>query len=545
MFRLNSDESIVVDSGTNPTLIVHARYIVRGNQEVPVSFSLNAEKKTIIKGPGQLVFLSIFNKDSSAHEVSIAIDNAGIEAPFYNHNLQPGDLAIANKDSVQSVISGFAQGGGSEAVATQDVNIISSIPLPIDDSTPIDVNLTNSLSVNNPTSIAGRLRVSKPKVQFSSDFEYSKLDTFWGESGIAGGGIAAHLPDEGAVELSTGDGDNASRCRRRTHTWFRYQPGSPSILFGSFQFATGKTNLKQQVGLYDDENGIFLQRDNVTTYIVLRSNVTGSVLETRIAQGSWNGDTLDGGGASGITIDWTKSQLICIEYLWLGVGPIVVVFEINGQFYKAHEFSNTNVNTSTYMTTGNLPITYEIFNDGLVTGSSEMRQICCSIFSEGGKEINELNGDLRSADSGDSVMATPATETAVLAIRLKTTFNGKANRGQVWPYNLSFHVGDAEECRFIVYFGAGVTAGAWVDNGSDSLIEYNFTMTGFTAGTVLIRKFVLENSSIVGELAEKFLKVPLTLQEDGTTQPILLITSKNLTGGSANSRATIDWKENK
>jgi hypothetical protein len=45
-----------------------------------------------------------------------------------------------------------------------------------------------------------------------------------------------------------------------------------------------------------------------------------------VAQASWNGDKLDGTGASGYTLDPTKATILFTDYEWLGMGSVRVGF---------------------------------------------------------------------------------------------------------------------------------------------------------------------------------------------------------------------------
>jgi hypothetical protein len=82
----------------------------------------------------------------------------------------------------------------------------------------------------------------------------------------------------------------------------------------------------------------------------------------RVSRSSWD-DPMDGTGASGLNLDFTKSQILLIDYEWLGVGAVRFSFVVNGVIYQAHKYGHANVGNSTYMTTGNQPIRYEIRQD--------------------------------------------------------------------------------------------------------------------------------------------------------------------------------------
>jgi len=117
---------------------------------------------------------------------------------------------------------------------------------------------------------------------------------------------------------------------------------------------------------------------------VRRTYVTGSPVDNAVAQSSWNIDKMDGTGPSGITINTGLTQIFVIDFEWLGVGRVRFGFNVDGQTYYCHEFLNANVITTVYMQIPNLPVRYEISNDG--TGAAAtMVQICSNVSSEGGQ----------------------------------------------------------------------------------------------------------------------------------------------------------------
>jgi len=126
---------------------------------------------------------------------------------------------------------------------------------------------------------------------------------------------------------------------------------------------------------------------------------------------------MNGTGSSGITLDFTKSQILFIDFEWLGVGRVRMGFVIDGAIYYCHEFNHANNLTGVYMSTPNLPIRYEIANDGN-GGAAALEHICASVISEGGQQ---QNGILRHTDSGVTGQLSAGTAYALLGGRLKST----------------------------------------------------------------------------------------------------------------------------
>jgi hypothetical protein len=73
------------------------------------------------------------------------------------------------------------------------------------------------------------------------------------------------------------------------------------------------------------------------------------------------------------------------------------------------------------MSTPNLPIRFQIINDGTGVASS-IEAICCSVISEGGRENVATNGYI--STNGSSITATKEYTNAILGIRLKDEFIG-------------------------------------------------------------------------------------------------------------------------
>jgi hypothetical protein len=89
------------------------------------------------------------------------------------------------------------------------------------------------------------------------------------------------------------------------------------------------------------------------------------VTDKKVKQDEFNLDTLDGTGPSGYNIDIAYMQMIGIQYSWYGAGFIDWMLRgSDGNFVFAHRMRNSNVNTEAFMRSGNLPVRYEVTNEG-------------------------------------------------------------------------------------------------------------------------------------------------------------------------------------
>jgi hypothetical protein len=89
------------------------------------------------------------------------------------------------------------------------------------------------------------------------------------------------------------------------------------------------------------------------------------ITDKKVKQSEFNLDSLDGTGPSNYNFDHAKMQMIGIQYSWYGAGFIdFMVRGSDGNFVFAHRMRNSNVNTEAFMRSGNLPVRYEVSNEG-------------------------------------------------------------------------------------------------------------------------------------------------------------------------------------
>jgi hypothetical protein len=340
------------------------------------------------------------------------------------------------------------------------------------------------------TDAFGRLRVSQPYTLFDSQNRYG-IDAQFSTS-TTGSGTATHLSNESSVSMAvtTASGDEVVR---QTFRVFPYQPGKSLLVLATFKMDTAKTNLRQRVGYFNTGNGVFLEQNANGITFVLRTSTSGSASDARyVAKADWNGDKLDGTGTSGITLDLTKTQILFMDFEWLGVGSVRCGFVINGSFIVAHTFHNSNIQTSVYMTTAILPVRYEITNTGSVASSSAMKQICSSVMSEGGYEAvsQEHSARMISATTGTFLTT---TFKPLVSIRLPSTALGAV----VLPYNLNFLPTTSDNYELALFKNTTLTTPTWTAVSSNSNVEQDLASTSMTGGTICYSEFTTGKSGRV------------------------------------------------
>jgi hypothetical protein len=228
----------------------------------------------------------------------------------------------------------------------------------------------------------GRLRVSNPFTLFDSQQRFGLDSSF--KSNVASGGSVTFLPNQSSANLTVTSTTGSFAAREAAYT-FRYQPGKSLLTMLTFVMSPASPgNTRQRVGYFGTDNGFYVELSNGLEF-VKRSNVTGTVSLSNVAQVNWNGDKLLGSGPSGLTLDITKAQILWVDMEWLGVGSVRMGFVINGIFILCHTFNHANLIGSAYITTACLPLRYEIQTlNGAAPATSNLTQICSTVMSEGG-----------------------------------------------------------------------------------------------------------------------------------------------------------------
>lgn len=311
------------------------------------------------------------------------------------------------------------------------------------------------------------------------------------------GATIDYVSNQAAARLTTSS-NTASRIVHQSKFYHHYMPGKSQIILSSFNFYQATTNVTKRTGYFDDNNGIFFeQTGDGTLSFVVRSYVSGSPVETRVTQSNWNRNKCNGVGPNAFTLDITKTQLFFTDFQWLGVGRVRVGFVHQGEYITAHVFDHSNNLPTVYMSTPNLPIRCEIFNTGATSGAF-MDQICSTVMSEGG--YVEAGSDWAVSSPSLRSLAAGAT-LPVLAIRLKNSFKGYANRMIVKSGQINvLSTGANVKYRFIKLPNISqlnVNGTSWVSVDADSGVEYMATATAFTDGDEFNSGFVAASSQNV------------------------------------------------
>jgi hypothetical protein len=374
-------------------------------------------------------------------------------------------------DNFQNAVAGILNGTACEGNMT---------PL------PVSIGGTN-------VDAFGRIRVSQPYTLFDSQNRYAADNQF--DVSTTGTGTTTFLSNEAAVKMEVTSGGVGSVTRQSFRS-FPYQPGKGLLVLATFVMdSSTSANLTQSVGYFNDSNGVFFKRNGTTNSFVLRSSSTptpGTPSDIRtVNQSSWNGDKLDGTGASGLTLDPTKAQILWMDFEWLGVGSVRCGFIIDAQYIVCHTFENANDVTSVYMTTATLPVRYQITTTTAAVAAS-MKSICCTVISEGGFEQTSIDHVARRTTVFTNIDTT-ATFFPIVSIRLASGRTGAV----VLPNRVQFLPITNQNYEVVLLKNPTLTGATWASTvDSDTNVEYDVAATAISAiGTIVQTDYVTSSGS--------------------------------------------------
>ncbi|NBO98726.1 MAG: hypothetical protein EBU90_01180 [Proteobacteria bacterium] len=544
----------VVSSAPNPNVGYCNSWIeVQNNAGRP----LYAEASYITNLDDINISLSASNVDIGA--VHIIDKDTGLAASIADVGTGLGAMRVLSQDlePFHDTISIGDTNGNLAYVTSSALNVFNTNPISLKDvngnnvsvtvpTSSLNVNVTNtttSITTPSPTQLDafGRLRVSTPLTLFDSSHRY-RDNNLW-SSLTAVGGSYVFNQNQGLVDLTVNSLSGSSVIRETTKV-FSYQPGKSLLALNTFVFAPSTNNLRQRVGYFGKDNGIYFQLDDGVMSFVERTLVNGSpATENIIPLSAWNGDKLDGTGASGFTLDITKAQIMWMDIEWLGLGTVRVGFIIEGKYIICHSFHHANRLASTYITTASLPLRYEITNKGATSGSKTMKQVCSSVISEGGYELRGLQQAVGIPVDAPKRLATKGVFYPVITTRLKSSKNdaiviltaisilGKSLGAYNWKV-----------------IASGTTSGGsgtWISAGDDSAVEYKLDATVITGGRTLASGYCTtsnQGSTQVDVLKEALFKFQFERDSlNGVNYELTLAMASDT--DTSDVFASMDWEE--
>lgn len=384
-------------------------------------------------------------------------------------------------------------------------DVDNPIPVSLDNgpTSPVYVELTSPIEiVNNEIGISefpalaqdafGRLRTSSPFTLFDSQHRYAINDKW--DTATVTGGSTSHDSNASVVNMNVNSSSGAQVIMESKRV-MAYQPGKSLLIYATFVLNAPKSNLRQRIGYFGAQNGIFIEQDGSTLNFVLRGYSGGTLSEDRVAKGSWNVDNLDGTGPSGVNIsDFSKALILFIDIEWLGVGDVRVGFMLNGKYVLCHVFRHTPASTTpvttTYMTTACLPLRYEITNTAGTGSSSTLKHICSTVISEAGYQGFSKYFNANTGYESKN-LTTKGTTYPILSIRINSTRIDSI----IIPAFISAVGTSNQTIQYKFILNGTLTGASWVQHSSSN-VDYDISATAIAGGTDIAGGYLAGNGTL-------------------------------------------------
>ena len=397
-----------------------------------------------------------------------------------------------------------------------------------------------TINTDNATGDAfSRLRVSSPEYVFDASFEYDLQPLLFEAVTNGSGAAVAHEATERSALMTFASTPTGGKAYMQSFEHFRYQPGRSHLVLVTFNLLGGVANVLKFAGYSNGANGIELQLNGTTPRLALLSDTSKG--DEFVDQADWSLDTLDGNGASSYDLDFAKTQILVIDFQWLGVGRIRVGFDLDGVIVWAHEFTHANIQTVAYMQTANLPVRAGMTCTGTV--STTMRFICSSVISEGGQSdpVGYAVAHAVSGTAGNSVRA------HIVSIRPKTTFNSITNRSRFALEAVDVLVTGNNPVLWELVIGQAITSPSYADvNATYSAVEASTAGTLSGDPAIVIASGYVAASNQTKSAATKPLtsRYPITLDAAGAVRAngTLTLLATGI-GATSTIRAALSWRE--
>ena len=416
-------------------------------------------------------------------------------------------------------------------------------------------------NVQNTLDAFARLRVSYPTtlidIRFpgqtdgSANFLKNNLQI----TSDASGSYTGTYGNSKLVVNASGAGHYISQSRN----YCVYQPGKSLLFMASGILYPGNTNYTTRIGYFDNvvpltntliiRNGLYFEHSGGVYSVNIKNNTT-----TQIFQSDWNIDKLNGTGLSGLTLDFTKTQLFVMDMEWLGVGRVRFGFYVYGKIQYCHQVTNINILTAPYTNSINLPICYSIHNSSpTATPANNFTQICSTVISEGG--YSPLGRPFSISTGSPTPVAIAANvEEPILFLRGNVA-NPNYYHQNIIPTGLSMICSATNDLILykLEYFLAGTYLGtqpSWTNvNSGYSVAQYAPNLaTGYNntnAITLDEGYFYGRGTNTLSSLADVFTTQVLQVTSNITNDSDILVLTATFVSnsGSTNVFGTISWQE--
>jgi len=236
-------------------------------------------------------------------------------------------------------------------------------------------------------------------------------------------GTATSIFDQQYARVRMSTSANNDLVIRKTKTHPIYQPGKSQLFEGSFSNFQIEPNVIKRVGCFQSTtgspynsvfDGFFLESNGVTSAHTFNIYLSGSC--------SFSADSTTWGTTefNPNNFDWSQSNLMTVDYQWLGVGRMRFGMVLSGQTIYFIDYTAANNIPTVYMSSPNQPIRYEIRQVGVGSGYFDM--ICSQTSTEGA--LNGLYSTVSVPYTAATTMLLSGTKYPYIGYRLKEGYIG-------------------------------------------------------------------------------------------------------------------------
>lgn len=401
----------------------------------------------------------------------------------------------------------------------------------------VDANIAFRDSANLDS--FSRLRVSNPTNVFDCQFTYDLQPTIFEQIINGTGATVTHDSTNRNALMTFASTPTGGQSIMQSYDHLRYQPLKSQLIAVTFNFKGGISNCIKFGGYSDGSNGFECRLNGTTPQLAILSTTSNG--NQFIDQSNWSLDKFDGTGVSGLTIDFTKQQILIIDFQALYVGRVRMGFDIDGSIMYAHEFLHANNTDEPYIATANLPIRVGMTCTGTV--STTMKFNCSSVASEGGQEETSSYDFSKTV----SLTATNGTRKSAISIRPRTTFNGIVNRAKIGVLEVEISVDGNSPVNWELCFGQALSGASYSNLNTDySVVDFSENDVVSGVPDIISSSGNVSASNQTKSTIQSIIKsrYSITLDSVGAVRDLgtcCVVVSGD--GGNSSCVVTLRWKE--
>ena len=364
----------------------------------------------------------------------------------------------------------------------------------------------------------GRFVTSQPKklMEYSATYPLDIVRYFTFDVDSSGTYVRDATKTQITLTTTTDANDKVVVQTRRN---IQYNKGNSQEIFIIYR-PNPLPNRRERWGYFDANNGVFFEHDGTNPRLVIRSNTSGSIVDTTIERAAWL-DPLNGTGASGLTINFEKQTVFKIDFGWLSSRGVRFFVDIGGTFVLLKQWYISNTMVVPFMKTACLPIRFEVDNTGVTSESTSSSFSCFAVQSSG---ATDQEGPVRFRSNSVTPTSISATETIVSGIRVNSSYPNASI--QIIEFDITPASGNTFAYYKLVY-NPTLVGDNWTANDM-GIYDYLTSVTSYTGGNIIGQGHVnLAQTGRIVNIKDLFNDVYLGFDLDGTADAVILTLQTN------------------